>query len=130
MTRSSSLKDYRAAGFGGLSFLGDMNFATMPMSYIQKRTLLNALFSFALAKNEEDPKYAENDKVLELVQEIRNSLAKAQTNYLPVYETHAGDVVSENNYDELLNATFELITQLQGKTHMIEKVIMEMEPVA
>ena len=116
------LDNYQAAGFGGLSFATNLNFMNLPMSYEQRLWALEGLYACAIAKNEEDKKYSENVEVSDLIQECRKLLDQAGTDYSSKYETHATYSTEENNYRKLISLIFEKITQLQGKTKMIERV--------
>lgn len=124
MATRRSLTDYQQVGFGGLSFATNLNFMNLPMSYEQRLWALEGLYACALAKIEDDPKYKDDSEIGLLVGAIRIMLEKAGKDYKSRYETHATFDEAENNYRALLSQIFEKITQLQGKTKMIEKSIM------
>lgn len=121
MATRRALTDYQQIGFGGLSFITDLNFMNFPMPYEQRLWALNGLFYCAVAKIEDDPKYKEDTEVGLLVGGIKLLLVQAGSDYRSRYETHETFDEHENNYRELLCQVFGKITQLQGKTKMIEK---------
>ena len=121
--------DYQAAGFGGLSFVTNNNFANLPMSYEQRLTALECLYCFFLAKNEESKEYRNNEEIKTLVNELRERLDQAGRDYRSEFENHDTFSEAENNYRLLLCQCFERITRLQGLTKMIEKQIMKMEEI-
>lgn len=128
VTRKGSLSDYQSVGFGGLSFITDMNFLNVPMSYEQRLWALEGLYACAVAKIESDPKYKEDKDVGMLIGGTRIMLDQAGKDYDPLYENKTyGD--RENTYRRLLCQIFENITEIQGKTKMIERQVMTMEEI-
>ena len=121
--------DYQAAGFGGLSFVTNNNFANLQMSYEQRLWSLESNYCFFLAKNEESKEYKNDERVKSLMKELRKLLDQAGEDYRADYENHASFSDGENKYRLLLCQCFERITQLQGLTKMIEKQIMKMEEI-
>ena len=117
-----SMKDYESVGFGGLSFLTNMNFCNTPMSYEQRLWALEGLYAFALAKIEEDPHYKDDEGLGLLIGGTRLLLDQAGEDYKSIFESHATFGELENKYRALLCIIFQRITQLQGKTKMIERV--------
>ena len=73
------MADYQQAGFGGLSFMTDLNFMNLPLSYEQRLWALNGLYCCAVAKIEDDPKFKEDIDIGLLIGGIR---------LLPVSYTH------------------------------------------
>lgn len=124
-----SLTDYQQAGFGGLSFATDLNFMNLPLSYEQRLWALGGLYACALAKIEDDMTFKEDADVGLLIGGIRLMLDQAGKDYKSRYETHTTFDDSENNYRTLLSQIFEKITQLQGKTKMIEKSIVTQDEI-
>ena len=121
------MADYQQAGFGGLSFMTDLNFMNLPLSYEQRLWALNGLYCCAVAKIEDDPKFKEDIGIGLLIGAIRLLLDQAGKDYQSYYEDHESFDKAENNYRTLLCQTFEKITQLQGKTKMIEKSMLTQE---
>ena len=123
------MADYQQAGFGGLSFMTDLNFMNLPLSYEQRLWALNGLYCCAIAKIEDDPKFNEDIDIGLLIGGIRLLLDQAGDDYKSYYEDHESMDGNENKYRVLLCQTFEKITQLQGKTKMIEKSILTQDEV-
>ena len=118
-----SLSDYQSAGFGGLSFATNLNFMNLPMSYEQRLWCLEGLYACAVAKIEDDPKYKDDKEIGLLIGGTRLLLDQAGNDYLPQYEGHTFGP-PENRFRTLLCQIFEKITQLQGKTKMIEREVV------
>ena len=125
MVTRRALTDYQSVGFGGLSFGTNMNFANLPMSYEQRLWALEALYSFAVAKIEDDKKFKEDKDVGMLIAGTRLLLDQAGKDYKSQFESHDSLPDLENNYRRLLCLIFEKLTQIQGKTKMIEHVQAE-----
>lgn len=121
MALRRGLSDYQQVGFGGLSFATDLNFMNLPMSYEQRLWALNGLYCCALAKIEDDPKYKEDSDIGLLIAGIRLLLNQAGEDYHGWYETPDMGDDNRNKYRTLLSQIFEKITQLQGKTKMIDQ---------
>jgi hypothetical protein len=129
MATRRSLTDYQQAGFGGLSFATNLNFMNLPLSYEQRLWGLEGLFACALAKIEDDPKYKEDQEIGMLIGGIRLLLDQAGKDYKSRYESHESFDEIENNYRALLSQTFSKILELQGKTKMIEKLVVTQDEV-
>ena len=129
MVARKSMQDYQSVGFGGLAFLTHINLANTPMQYEQRWWSLDAQYHFTLAKIEEDQKYKEDPEIVKLVHEIRGLLDRANTDYKSQFEGHETNNDDENNFKLLLSIIMGKLTQLQGKTKMIEKVTMEQEAI-
>jgi hypothetical protein len=119
--RRGMTSEYQQIGFGGLSFATNLNFANLEMSYEQRLWALEGLYAFALAKIEDDEKYKNDTDIGTLVGGIRIMLNQAGEHYLSRFEDHSTMDADENIYRTLLCQIFEKITQLQGKTKMIER---------
>lgn len=130
MVTRRSLDNYQQAGFGGLSFVTDLQWTTVPMSYEQRLWSLEGSYAFALAKIENDDKYKDDKDVGLLVAGIAIMLKQAGETYLSEFETHTSFSPLENNYRTLLCQIFEKITQLQGKIKLIEKTVVQMDEIA
>lgn len=124
-----SLVDYQAAGFGGLSFATNLNFMNLPMDYEQRLWALEGLYWCAVAKIEDDPKFKDDDRIGMLVAGTRLLLDQAGKDYQSRFESHETFDETENNYRTLLCQVFGKITELQGKTKMIERVQQEQDVV-
>lgn len=122
--------DYQQVGFGGLAFLTHIHLANTPMSYEQRWWSLDAEFWFTLAKIEEDPKYKDDEKIGLLIAGLRLMLDQACDDYRSTFESHATYDELENRYKKLLSQIMGRVTQIQGKTKMIEKVQMEQDVMA
>jgi len=129
MATRRSLTDYQQAGFGGLSFATNLNFMNLPLSYEQRLWALEGLFACALAKIEDDVKYKDDEDIGLLVGGIRILLDQAGDDYRSRYENHESFDNMENNYRRLLTQTFSSILELQGKTKMIEKLVVTQDEV-
>jgi hypothetical protein len=129
MATRRSLTDYQQAGFGGLSFATDLNFMNLPLPYEQRLWALEGLFACALAKIEDDIKYKEDKDVGLLVGGIRILLDQAGEDYRSRYENHETFDNMENKYRTLLTQVFSKILELQGKTKMIEKLVVTQDEV-
>jgi len=129
MATRRSITDYQQAGFGGLSFATNLNFMNLPLSYEQRLWALEGLFACALAKIEDDVKYKDDKDMGLLVGGIRILLDQAGDDYRSRYENHESFDNMENNYRRLLTQTFSSILELQGKTKMIEKLVMTQEEI-
>ena len=129
MATRRSLTDYQQAGFGGLSFATNLNFMNLPLSYEQRLWALEGLFACALAKIEDDVKYKDDEDIGILVGGIRILLDQAGDDYRSRYENHESFDNMENNYRRLLTQTFSSILELQGKTKMIEKLVVTQDEV-
>jgi len=129
MATRRSLTDYQQAGFGGLSFATNLNFMNLPLSYEQRLWALEGLFACALAKIEDDVKYKDDKDIGLLVGGIRILLDQAGDDYRSRYENHESFDNMENNYRRLLTQTFSSILELQGKTKMIERLVMTQEEI-
>jgi hypothetical protein len=129
MATRRSLTDYQQAGFGGLSFATNLNFMNLPLSYEQRLWALEGLFACALAKIEDDVKYKDDKDIGLLVGGIRILLDQAGDDYRSRYENHESFDNMENNYRRLLTQTFSSILELQGKTKMIEKLVVTQDEV-
>jgi hypothetical protein len=129
MTARRSITDYQQAGFGGLSFATNLNFMNLPMTYEQRLWTLEGLYACALAKVENDDKYKTDADVEKLTKCLRGLLDQATKDYQSKFEDHKTNDDSENKYRRLLTMTFEKITELQGKTKMIERSIVEQDAV-
>ena len=129
MATRRSITDYQQAGFGGLSFATNLNFMNLPLSYEQRLWALEGLFACALAKIEDDVKYKDDKDMGLLVGGIRILLDQAGDDYRSRYENHESFDNMENNYRRLLTQTFSSILELQGKTKMIEKLVVTQDEV-
>ena len=129
MATRRSITDYQQAGFGGLSFATNLNFMNLPLSYEQRLWALEGLFACALAKIEDDVKYKDDKDIGLLVGGIRILLDQAGDDYRSRYENHESFDNMENNYRRLLTQTFSSILELQGKTKMIERLVMTQEEI-
>ena len=129
MATRRSLTDYQQAGFGGLSFATNLNFMNLPLSYEQRLWALEGLFACALAKIEDDTKYKEDVEMGLLVGGIRILLDQAGEDYRSRYESHGTFDDTENKYRALLTQIFSKILELQGKTKMIERLVMTQEEI-
>ena len=121
--------DYQAVGFGGLSFLTNMNLMNSPMSLEQRLWALDGNFWSIVAKVENDAKYKEDKEIGNIVSGIRILLKKGFEDYRHAFETHGLPEKMENNYRLLLSEIFGKITELQGRTKMIEREHMTMEEI-
>lgn len=119
--------DYQQVGFGGLAFLTHIALANTPMTYEQRWWSLDAEFWFTLAKIEEDPKYKDDKEIGVLVSGLRLMLDQANDDYKSNFESHTSFSDLENNYKKLLSQIMGRITQIQGKTKMIERVQLEQD---
>ena len=129
MATRRSLTDYQQAGFGGLSFATNLNFMNLPLSYEQRLWALEGLFACALAKIEDDTKYNEDRGIGLLVGGIRLLLNQAGEDYRSRYENHETFDNMENTYRALLTQIFSKILELQGKTKMIERLVVTQDEV-
>lgn len=127
MAARRSMQDYQSVGFGGLAFLTHINLANTPMTYEQRWWSLDAEFWFTLAKIEEDPKYKEDPKIVMLISATRLLLEQACDDYQSHFEDHSTFGELENEYKKLLSQIMGKLTEIQGKTKIIEKVTMEQE---
>ena len=127
MATRKSMADYQSVGFGGLAFLTHINLANTPMTYEQRWWSLDAEYWFTLAKIEEDPKYKDDEKLGKLIGGLRILLDQANTDYKSEFESHASYTSLENDYKKLLSQIMGRITEIQGKTKMIEKVQLEQD---
>ena len=121
--------DLMLAGFGGLSFMTLANFMNLPMSYEQRIWSLETIFWVAIAKIEDDPKFKDDKEISMLISGTRTLLNQVGQDYLSKYEDHKTHNEDENNYRKLVCQTFGKLTQILGKTKMIERQVMEQEPV-
>lgn len=119
--RKGMTSDYQQIGFGGLAFATNLNFTNLPMTYEQRLWALEGLYAYSLAKIEDDTKYKEDRDIGMLVGAIRILLSQAGKDYQARFEDHTTMDDDENKYRTLLCQIFEKITQLQGKTKMIER---------
>lgn len=122
-----SLQDYQSAGFGGLCFATDLNFMNLPMTYEQRIWALEGMFWCIVAKVEDDPKFKDDNDLGLLIGGTRILLDQVGNDYMSKYENHETHSTDENKYRILQCQTFGKITQLQGKTKMIERVQQEQE---
>lgn len=125
MAARRGLGDYQSAGFGGLSFATDMNFMNLPMRYEQRLWALEGLYACALAKIEGDANYCQDKEIGLLIGATRLLLDQAGADYKSHFESTTTFGELENNYRRLLSQIFEKITEIQGKTKMIERVVEE-----
>jgi hypothetical protein len=127
MTGRRIIADYQTVGFGGLAFITHINLANAPMSYEQRWWSLDAEYWFTLAKIEVDEKYKNDPGVGLLVGGIRVLLDQANEDYKSQFEDHQSFTDLENRYKKLLSQILGKITELQGRTHMIENAKVEQE---
>lgn len=119
--------EYQQVGLGGLCFVSTLNFMNVEMSYEQRLWMLESEYYCILAKIEDDKKWKDDPEICKLVKETRTKLNQAGEDYLSSYEDHKSHSDDENKYRQLLCQIFGKITQLLGKTKMIEKERVEQD---
>ena len=129
MAARRGIGDYQAVGFGGLSFLTNMNLMNSPMSLEQRLWALDGNFWSIVAKIENDAKFRKDEEIGTMIGATRILLKKGFEDYKHGFETHTMGEKLENNYRILLSEIFGKITELQGKTKMIEREMMSMEEI-
>ena len=129
MAAKRGIGDYQAVGFGGLSFLTNMNLMNSPMSLEQRLWALDGNFWSIVAKIENDTKFRKDEEIGTMIGATRILLKKGFEDYRHGFETHTLAEKMENNYRILLSEIFGKITELQGKTKMIEREMMSMEEI-
>ena len=129
MAARRGIGDYQAVGFGGLSFLTNMNLMNSPMSLEQRLWALDGNFWSIVAKIENDAKFKKDEEIGTMIGATRILLKKGFEDYKHGFETHTMGEKLENNYRILLSEIFGKITELQGKTKMIEREMMSMEEI-
>jgi hypothetical protein len=107
-------------GFAALCISSNFNFMNLPMSYEQRLWLLEGEYYCVLAKIEEDDKYKDDSYINLLGAGTRLLLDQAGVDYKAKYESHSTMDDNENKYRTLLCQIFGKLTELQGKTKMIE----------
>jgi hypothetical protein len=127
MTGRRIISDYQTVGFGGLAFITHINLANTPMSYEQRWWSLDAEYWFTLAKIELDEKYKCDPGICLLVGGIRLLLDQANEDYKSQFEDHQSFCDLENRYKKLLSQILGKITELQGRTRLIENQKLEQE---
>ena len=129
MAARRGIGDYQAVGFGGLAFLTNMNLMNSPMSLEQRLWALDGNFWSIVAKIENDTKFKKDEEIGTMIGATRILLKKGFEDYKHGFETHTMGEKLENNYRILLSEIFGKITELQGKTRMIEREMMSMEEI-
>ena len=127
--RKGMTADYQNIGFGGLCFATDLNFMNIPMSYEQRLWALEGMYYCILGKIEEDEKYKNDSNLDMLIAGTRLLLNQAGKDYRSDFESHLTFGQDENDYRTLLCQIFGKLTQIQGKTKMIERERMVQEEI-
>jgi hypothetical protein len=115
------LSDYQQVGFGGLVFASNLNFMNLPMSYEQRLWLLEGEYYCITAFVEKSEEYSSDGKITALLQKTRDMLDQSGKDYRSEYENHNSMSGNENGYRTLICQVFGKLTDLQGKTKMIER---------
>jgi hypothetical protein len=99
------------------------------MTYEQRWWSLDSEFWFTLAKIEEDEKYKDDPKIGMLISGTRALLEQACDDYQSHFEDHATFGALENEYKKLLSQIMGKLTEIQGRTKIIERVMVDQEMV-